>query len=285
MSSDNSNSIVNLGKLSKPVNTLIEKVSNAVGDLYEPHHIKRIAKAKAKADLIEAEARIEITDLHRRAAVRWLNEEAQRQLNMENILTNALPQVNESAQPDTIEDDWIINFFDKSRIVSDNQMQELWSRVLAGEANSPGRFSKRTVNCLSDLDKSDAEVFTRLCGFVWHLGQLVPLVFDKDAEIYQKHGINFSSLSHLDSIGLIRFQDIVNFEQRSLPKTFAVDYYGRRLVLDLEHATEGNLTVGRAIFTNIGMELAPICDSKPVNGFWEYVKEIWKVYLLEYKSG
>ena len=279
MSSDNSNSIVNLGKLSKPVNTLIKKVSNAVGDLYEPHHIKRIAKAKAKTDLIEAEARIEITDLHRRAAVRWLNEEAQRQMNMENILTNALPQVNESAQPDTIEDDWIINLFDKSRIVSDNHMQELWSRVLAEEANSPGRFSKRTVNCLSDLDKSDAELFTRLCGFVWYVGQPIPLVFDDEAEIYRKHGISFSSLSHLDSIGLIRFQSLVDFQRLSLPKTFSVDYYDRRLVLEFEHSTEGKLPVGRAIFTNIGTELAPICDSRPVNGFWEYVREKWKDFL------
>ena len=47
-------------------------------------------------------------------------------------------------------------------------MQILWARVLAGEANAPGTYSKRTVNLLSDFDKSDAELFTKLCGFGWH---------------------------------------------------------------------------------------------------------------------
>jgi hypothetical protein len=36
------------------------------------------------------------------------------------------------------------------------EMQNLWAQVLAGEANSPGTYSKRTVNFLSSLDKKDA---------------------------------------------------------------------------------------------------------------------------------
>ena len=31
--------------------------------------------------------------------------------------------------------DWVVNFFDKSRIVFDKEMQGLWSHVLVGEAN------------------------------------------------------------------------------------------------------------------------------------------------------
>ncbi len=81
---------------------------------------------------------------------------------MEDITAKALPRLDENAKPDSIEDDWIVNFLDKSRIVSDNQMQDLWSRVLAGEANSPGTYSKRTVNFLSDLDKIEADLFTKL---------------------------------------------------------------------------------------------------------------------------
>ena len=157
MSQDNSNSLINFGDLSKPANTLIKKISNAVGILYEPRHIRKVAEAKANAALTEAKSEIEITDLHKRAAHRWIDEEAQRQKNMEGITAKALPQLNENAKPDSVENDWIVNFFDKCRIVSDNEMQDLWSRVLAGEANAPGTYSKRTVNFLSALDKTDAE--------------------------------------------------------------------------------------------------------------------------------
>jgi Protein of unknown function (DUF2806) len=89
-----------------------------------------------------------------------------KQTNMENITKKALPDLADESKPDQLDDDWLTNFFDRCRLVSDEEMQTLWSRVLPGEANSPGTYSKRTVNFLSSLDKSDAELFTRLCSFL-----------------------------------------------------------------------------------------------------------------------
>ena len=274
-----SNSLINLGDLSKPADTLIKKISDAVGVLFEPRQIKRVAKAKAEAARIEAQSEIKITELHRRAARRWIEEEAQRQKNMEAVTAKAVAQLNEKAQPDSVEDDWLVNFFDKSRIVSDNEMQELWSRVLAGETNAPGTYSKRTVNFLSDLDKTEADLFTRLCGFVWMMGELNSLVFDEAAEIYNKQGVNFGSLSHLDSIGLVKFEGLAGFVNQRLPKRFTVAYYGRRLTLEVSKDANNRLNLGKAMLTRIGKELAPISGSKPVEGFWEYVKNQWKEYL------
>ena len=272
-------SLLNLGKLSKPANTLIEKISNAAGVLFEPYQIKRVAKAKVEAARIEAQSQIEITDLHRRAARRWIEEEAQRQKNMEGITAKALPQLDENAKPDSIEDDWIINFFDKSRIVTDNEMQELWSRVLAGEANVPGTYSKRTVNFLSDLDKVEAELFSKLCGFTWMFGNLTPLVFNHHAEIYARQGINFNLLSHLDSIGLVQFAGLTGFRRLKLPKSIVLHYYSRPLHLNFPNEVDNELDVGKVMLTRIGKELAPICGSRPVEGFWEYVVDHWKQYL------
>jgi hypothetical protein len=148
-----SNSLVNLGDLSKPADTLIKKVSKAEGGFFAPYQIKRVANAEAEAAIIKAQTEIQITDLRLRAIRRFVKEEAQRQKNIEDITAKALPQLMEAANPDSMDDDWVTNFFDKSRIVSDGEMQDLWSRVLAGEANAPGTYSKRTVNFLSDLDK------------------------------------------------------------------------------------------------------------------------------------
>ena len=273
------NDLINFGNLTKPANTLIKKISNAVGVLFEPRQIKRVAEAKAEAAKTEAQSEIEITDLHRRAARRWIGEEAQRQKNMESITAKALPQLSENATPSSVEDDWIVNFFEKSRIVSDNEMQELWSRVLAGEANAPGTYSKRTVNFLSDLDKGEAALFTKFCGFAWVIGNLVPLVFDVQAEIYNKRGIDFSTLQHLDSIGLVKFENMTGFVRQDIPKILTVNYYGRPLNLEKSKDAGNNLEIGTTLFTRTGQELAPICGSKPVEGFFEYVKAQWEQYL------
>ena len=276
MPSDTSNSLVDLSGLAKPADTLIKKISSAAGILYG---LEKIAEAEAKAALIKARYEIEITDLQRRAANRWMAEEAQRQKNMEDITDKALPQLSENAKPESVDNDWIVNFFDKCRIISDGEMQGLWSRVLAGEANSPGSYSKRTVNFLSDLDKTEAEQFTKLCGYGWQIGVIVPLVFDVDAEIYNKHGINFNTVSHLESIGLVQFNSLTGLVRQKLPKRFDVFYYGRKFTLEMPHDADNTLEIGKVRLTRIGQELESICGSKPVEGFWEYVKDKWKKYL------
>ena len=289
MSQEIPNPLVNLGDLVKPIDTLIHKISDATGVLYEPRRIRRkaeaesdaaiiSAKAEAAADIIKTESEIEIRDLHRRAAQRWIQEEAKYQKNMEEIIDEAEPHLNEEANPDAMEDDWIANLFDKCRIVSDNEMQSLWSRVLAGEANAPGTYSKRTVNLLSDFDKSDAELFTQLCGFGWIIGNFSPLVFNFAAEIYNRHGIDFDSLRHLENIGLVRVE-ASGVKRYNIPKRFFLDYYGKRLLLELPGNAGHELEVGNTLLTKSGQELAPICGSKPVDGFYEYVKDQWKQYL------
>ena len=191
MADDSSILLVNFGQLSKPADTLIKKVSGAIGGVFAPLQIKRVAKAEAEASLIKAKAEIEITDLHRRAMHRFVEEEARRQENMERITEKSLPQLESGSDPSKMEDDWVTNFFDKSRIVSDNDMQELWARVLAGEANSPGSYSKRTVNFFGDLDKRDAELFSALCSFGWLVGRFTPLLFDSEAAVYNDRGPQF----------------------------------------------------------------------------------------------
>jgi hypothetical protein len=279
MSDDKSISIVNLGKLSKPADTLIKKVSSAVGGIFEPWQIKRIAKADAEASLIKAKAEIEVTDLHRRAMHRFVEEEANRQENMETITEKAIPQLEDGSNPSKMEDDWVTNFFDKSRIVSDSDMQNLWASVLAGEANSPGTYSKRTVNFLGDLDKRDAELFSALCSFGWFVGNFTPLIFDVMASIYNDKGIDFNSLTHLDNIGLIQFSNISGFVLTNLPKEFTVSYCGEPLNLTMEKEEGNKLNIGKVLLSQVGIELARVCQAPSVDGFVDYVKEKWNKHL------
>ncbi|VAV83719.1 hypothetical protein MNBD_DELTA01-595 [hydrothermal vent metagenome] len=281
---DNSISIVNLGKLSKPADTLIKKVSSAVGGVFEPWQIKRVAKANAEADLIKANSEIEITDLQRRAMHRFVEEEASRQQNMEDITEKAIPKLDADSNPSEMEDDWVTNFFDKSRIVSDEEMQKLWSSVLAGEANAPGTYSKRTVNLLGDLDKKDAELFQTLCRFGFNTGKFSPFIFSVEDQIYNNLGLNFNTLSHLDSIGLIKFEHIAGFVRTSLPKTFTLSYFNRPLTLTMKGDTDNKLPTGKVLLTKVGEELATVCPVSRVDGFEDYVREKWATYLPKNKT-
>ena len=269
------NPLINIGELSKPATLLVQKVSDAIGGAFQPYQIIRVAKAEAEAEVIRAKSQIEITDLQKRAMHRFLEEEAKKQMNIEEITRKALPELEDKSRPDQVADDWITNFFDKCRIVSDNDMQVLWSKVLAGEANSPGAFSKKTVNLLGDLDKRDAELFTKLCGFAWVIGDIVPVVFDCTDKIYNNNGINFNGLIHLESLGLIQFDCLAGFIRVRLPQGLTVTYYKRSLQLTLAQATDNQLELGQVLLTRAGEELAPICGARPVDGFFDFVYDKW----------
>src|SRR5258708_26000038 len=136
--SDGKLSLINVGDWSKPANPLIEKISDAIGAVFKPGQIIRVAEAEAIVDRIRTTAEIERTERLQRAAIRFLAEETKKQENIESIISKALPEVSEQAKPEQVEDDWIANFFDKCRLISDEDMQKLWAKLLSGEANSPG---------------------------------------------------------------------------------------------------------------------------------------------------
>ncbi len=269
--------LAGLGEISKPATVLIEKISDAIGGIFKPWQIRRVAQAEGEAERIRAVAQIEVTRLQRRALQRFLAEEAKKQSNIESITAKALPEIADSAKPQDVEDDWITNFFDKCRLISDEEMQILWSKVLAGEANLPGTYSKRTVDFLGSLDKYDATLFRSLCGFSWAVQGLVPLIYSESADIYKEQGIDFEKLKHLDTIGLLSLEIPEGYRLTELPKRFTINYFGKTLIIEFNKDSDNEFNAGLALFSKVGLELAPICDAKPVKGFYDYVFNLLKV--------
>ena len=268
-------SLVDVSKLTDPAVVLINRFSDAIGWIAAPHQITRKAKAEAAANRIRTESDIEVNGLRIRAEQRGETENIQHQRNLESIVKAALPQVDKNAKPDSIDNDWMYNFLEKCRRVSDSDMQGLWSRILAGEANSPGSYSKRTVNFVSELEKEEANMFSTLCGFCISLtGEKMPLVFDITDQIYASNNLDFSAFSHLDSIGLINFNNLTGFVIEDLPpQMYIVSYFGRLISLNV--AGDSTLQMGKVRLTRIGTELERICGAKPVNGFLDYTVRRW----------
>lgn len=275
------NSLINFGELSKPATVLIEKVANAIGVLYEPRRIKNKALAETEAEKIKVLSEIEISEIQKRALTRLIQEEGKKQENMEAITANAANQLHPDAKPEEIEEDWISHFFEKCRNISSIEMQSLWSKLLAGEANKPGSFSKRTIEMVSTFEKSDANLFTQLCTYAISGGDMFPLILDVNAGIYQKRGINFGSLNHLDSLGLIKFNNIQNFMLQNLPQSIILLYFNVPVIFKLKADKNNSLEIGNVMLTKMGQQLAPICGAKIDFDFLWYIAEYFKKKGIE----
>lgn len=271
---------VDAGDLPASANLLIEKVSQFIGAALLPRQTVRVARAETEAALIRAQSEIKITNLQRRAIARFFEEQAQQQKVMEDVTLKALPLVSATADPSQIDDDWARNFFDKVRNISNDDMQTIWARLLAGEANDPGSFSKRTVNILAELDATDARSFETLCRFCWGTkAQQFPIVFNSMELVYTSNGLTGHLLGLLESLGLITLMQLGSYSL-SIDKPAAVAmYHGERLFLAFQHP-EGTkeLGIGQVAFTKWGKELAMVVNTEPAEGFFDYVRTHWPHY-------
>ena len=277
-------SLVDVGKLSKPATVLVEKISSAIGIVYEPRRIKQKAIAEAEASKTKALMDLEIRDIQKRALNRLVNEEIKKQENIESITEKSFSLIEDTATPDAIEDDWLSNFFDKCKLISDENMQILWAQILAGESNTPGTFSKRTIEFISILDKNDAILFDNFLKFCWNIDGYQPLIIDyTNYDLYENNKITFSSLMHLNEIGLISFNHASGFIKRSQVDMLDVAYYGRVLTLNFQGMPSKDIKTGSVNLTRIGTDLARVSHpniSKNTYSTDEYEDEFYH-YIVE----
>ena len=74
-------------------------------------------------------------------------------------------------QVDTkIEFDWIMRFFDAVGNISNEELQRLWGKVLAGEMKQSGTCSLRTMDIIRNLSQKEAGIFNKLSHYVLQSG-------------------------------------------------------------------------------------------------------------------
>ena len=277
-----SNSLINLN-LTEPATAFINRVSDAIGGLARPWQIERVAKAEAQAAITKATAEIEIGELGRRAVQRFVNEQVRQQQNMEQIAANAAPQITDAAKPNDVESDWISSFFQQCRNVSDAEMQKLWSAILAGEANAPGSYSRRTMVVLESLDKKDAEIFGNFCRFNWQMPVNVPVITGF-TDIYTSHGVRFGDLTNLAAIGLLSLNEISGYALKLGRSEQWIRYQNEMFRLQAIGGEQAELPVGKVMLTNAGSELSLVIRGEPVPGFKEHVLGFWATHGWQVKE-
>jgi hypothetical protein len=213
--------------LTQPITKLIEVISKGIGILYEPKNIRKIAKAKAEEIEIIGEAArknldlplqysdgklmittVETKDLCQRTALRQNYQEIQKQQNIESVIMVAAEQLKdeERVSDEPVDADWATRFFNIVGEVSNEEVQHIWGKILAGEIKTPGTFSLRTLESLRNLSQKEAEVFSEVAGFVFRKGTHCFIIANQ--VINYKFGLRFEDIVLLEGCGLISAQEI-----------------------------------------------------------------------------
>lgn len=265
----------------KPLEKLIEVVSNAIGTVYEPRQIVRKAKAKAKAESIIAieqaktqaiiDGDLEKVQYLERINNRIVTKEVKRQNNIEEVVSTAgkILESEEKVSEEPLNSDWTTRFFDIVQDVSDDEMQLLWGQILAGEIKQPRSYSLRTLELLRNMTKADAELFQKITQFTLVCGDAFLYTPDNDL---RKFGIDYMDIAKLVEIGLLRPGDFVQrhlFSQKSTDTKTAF-IYGEIVVIVNITANSGEISFPIRSFTTSGQELCQLIDISPN---MDYIKE------------
>lgn len=161
-----------------------------------------------------------------------------------------------SEKPET-PSDWANRFSDDAGLVDDETLQEVYARLLAGEAVRPGSFSMRTLGVLRYLDPTVAQLFGKLQPYVID-GLMVPERSDFKVE-YERAGLGYLDFVELEDSGLLKFSP-AGSEERSRAHLVRLQSQAAALRVHKENGDEFLLQPTANILTRAGQELARISE-------------------------
>jgi hypothetical protein len=249
----------------------------------EASKVQRIAKAEIAA-----------ADAKQRAVLAAERRAIRHQQNLERIVSKTQKVIEfqaakkllpETAGATESDPDWHAKFAAWAGESSDEDIQALWAKVLAGEFAQPGRFSLRLLNAVRLLRKSDAQKFEKLAGYVWADENDDCFVLTTDAarkRLRDEQAMDVRFYKVLMGLGLIRritWEFAVSKSDQ--PRRCAyqgrwISFTWRRGPSDL-HALE---------LTELGTELYHLCDVQPNEDYFQIVTGLgpgWTIQRLDGK--
>ena len=272
MAPDDIQMAANAAKAISPlVEKLLEKFS--VRRWYDPVHARRMNKVENQNRVADAKTDVEVARI--RAEARLIDE----QCNIDDTVQVAASMLSVDADVEGMNQDWVNYVVDEVKNVTDDEMRVLWARIIAGEAEDPGRFSRRVLDEVSRLSKEEAKAFTELAGYVW----CFPVTVDgKDTNlpilVIDESNTLIALRGKLVRTALVsRFDTGVKYLSGQKGTVLHMHYYSN--VCEIKILTDDGVVLNGSghtfVLSNIGEALFPICGGEPIPGEFERRVEEW----------
>lgn len=294
--------ITDLAGLSEPLKKLIEVCSSGIGKWYEPLHIKRLTNAKAyeievisKAlsennvkSIIYDQGNISIENTKEIALMQSNNncdelaeqqilnrisfQEAKKQNNINKTLSFAYDELSHenSVSDDKVDEDWITRFFNTIEDISNEHMQLLWAKILAGEIKKPKTYSLRTLELLKNLSFSEAEIFSKIGKFAVSVNNNT-FIIGNEKTLNDKFKITFQDILLLSDLGLLHLNPLAFEFDHAKNESYALLKLSKdAIVIKHFHSTPA-IKINIYAYTNIGKELLNLLEPSPNESYITYI--------------
>lgn len=202
-------------------------------------------------------------------------QETKKQLNIENVTAFAAEELrNEPPITDEpIDEDWTTRFFRIIEDVSNEEMQALWGKILAGEIKQPKSYSLRTLELIRNLSQNDADVFMKVAKFAIKSDKSYYLYKgNNEDKLKSEFDINYKDMALLTEIGLIQPGTFVHQQFLQQPTDSERILIAGNVILFIKiKANTPTIMMPVNVFSNAGNELMKLINPAPPMNYLSYL--------------
>ena len=168
----------------------------------------------------------------------------------------------ENISDEDIDSDWLNRWREGVKNVSQEEMQRIWGRVMAGEIETPGAFSYRTLELLKTLTQEEAELIAKITTFVI-AGGIPKFMLD----YIHQDGISFGDVFFLEQIGILTGTTSVSLVKKfpsEIKESFQLSLTSpdkKQLLLLFSPEKRKELTYPNITVTRMGGEILRLVDA------------------------
>lgn len=182
----------------------------------------------------------------------------------------------------TDDNDFFWNTIEYAKSVSNEEIQDLIAKIIAGEYIAPGAYSMHTLQILKMLGKSELELFEKICTLLVNKKQIPQELFslpDSAKNLMEKIGIDFESLQTLQSLGLFLPNHMAESPiQNPDNKNFELIYFDK--IISFISINESNSTIRIPSFyglSMVGEQILKHINPQYNEEYFSWLKENYKI--------
>ena len=148
--------------------------------------------------------------------------------------------------------------------IDDDERRTWWASLLAGEIRQPGNYSLRTLAVMDVLSTMEANLFTKVCEYVWHSRNAVVILPPDSSSLWKP---DFADGALLESAGLAKFDPIAGFSFRTnfedttsnldvrTKQRLSVTFGCQTYIIEGDYGEQVKLRCGSLALTDVGEEM------------------------------
>lgn len=200
--------------------------------------------------------------------------------NQMDILCITIDNLDEDADINNLNEDWILDFFNKASLISEEDTKRVWGKLLACAASDRSICSKLLLNALFLMGSEEMSDFLNVCQYCFsemntksseeRISSYPIIFYSKHVDTYNRQRISSMRLQKLQILGLVE----TNYKDEYIFTEKKVKLIYKDKVLEIE--SDKKIRIGNVRFTYEGFLLYKMSEKIFNTGIFNFTIEIWK---------